>query len=596
MALDQRRRRARRRLAAIAFLSNIPLNPQDDLIQSIRPRSESRRAATDDQARSDRGQERARPSRRRHRSQKILVEGPSNEDQENEPVDGGGGATGQQADLSRESRLRPPRIAIAGRSSSASSGKLSSIKSNARARDSPSGASGQDQGQATAGQVTEAGVAPSTSNNKSGGYTRTRISRDTRVRNRRILLASSRRVPMTILSSIIKLYNNGSNNSSYNENNQRVEDTLGPGRRRNEGSTSRRRRDTSIKRQSSKSSKSGDKSRGGQDSSSRQQIDQTDLFALMHMEKPSAQDTSYATIFARPTRPPIPLNSNYNPSPMSQIMFHQASLGQQSPSSPPTLSPPFHAALKVPARDGAYEYQHTHQPIFGKASITTRPMSHHLGVLGSHTTGYCGCFKPKPKIYDSTQHVQGSTNQLPIDLTQQPYHAHLLDDPDLVAGKHATVLAFPSYISSVIEHVKPSDVKKELNERFKARYPNLQLTLSKLRSIKREMYQIGCAEQQLDQLIIAQAYVYFEKLCLKYLITKQNRKLCAGASLLISAKLNDIKGPELKTLIENIETAFRLKQRDLIAMEFGVIVALDFALHIPPYELFAHYERLIIEA
>ncbi|XP_063779660.1 CDK5 and ABL1 enzyme substrate 1 isoform X2 [Pseudophryne corroboree] len=190
--------------------------------------------------------------------------------------------------------------------------------------------------------------------------------------------------------------------------------------------------------------------------------------------------------------------------------------------------------------------------------------------------------------------IQGSTDTGSDIGDFIEYDPNLLDDPQWPCGKHKRVLIFPSYMTTVIEYVKPSDLKKDMNETFKEKFPYIKLTLSKIRSLKRDIRKLAQDDCGYEEPTVAMAFVYFEKLALKGKLNKQNRKLCAGACILLAAKIgSDLRKHEVKHLIDKLEEKFRLNRRELMAFEFPVLVALEFALHLPEHEVMPHYRRLV---
>uniref|UniRef100_A0A914VVS6 Cyclin N-terminal domain-containing protein n=1 Tax=Plectus sambesii TaxID=2011161 RepID=A0A914VVS6_9BILA len=173
------------------------------------------------------------------------------------------------------------------------------------------------------------------------------------------------------------------------------------------------------------------------------------------------------------------------------------------------------------------------------------------------------------------------------------YDPNLLDNPDFESGNHKTMLRFPGYMTSIMDYVDRYEMKKELNERFRQRFPHISLTYSKFKSIKREMAYIA-KECDVDAMPLAHAIVFFEKVVLKGLITKANRKLVSGAALLIAVKLNDIRSVQLSNVIDKIETVFRLSRKELMQFEIPLCVALDFNLKLPDWEIFPHYQKLML--
>jgi len=168
----------------------------------------------------------------------------------------------------------------------------------------------------------------------------------------------------------------------------------------------------------------------------------------------------------------------------------------------------------------------------------------------------------------------------------------LLDDPELMSGKHRTVLNLPSFIVSIVQYAKPAKVKKDINERFKEEFPAVTITLTKLRSLKAEILAIS-QKMLLDVAVIACAFVYFEKAVLKTKITKHNRKCIAGACLLLAIKFcDDIYSKNIKSCMEAITDQFRLSPKEIVCCELQLLVLLEFSLMIPMSELTPIYKRL----
>ncbi|XP_055747859.1 CDK5 and ABL1 enzyme substrate 2-like [Salvelinus fontinalis] len=173
------------------------------------------------------------------------------------------------------------------------------------------------------------------------------------------------------------------------------------------------------------------------------------------------------------------------------------------------------------------------------------------------------------------------------------YDPYLLSDPQWPCGRHKRVLIFSSYVTTVIEYVKPSDLKKDMNETFKEKFPYIKLTLSKIRSLKWEIRAVG-EECSLQPVTVAMAFVYFEKLVLQGRLNKQNRKLVSAACVLLAAKISsDLKKQEVRQLIDKLEERFRINSRELIPLEFPVLVALEMGLYLPDSKVMPHYRRLV---
>jgi hypothetical protein len=171
------------------------------------------------------------------------------------------------------------------------------------------------------------------------------------------------------------------------------------------------------------------------------------------------------------------------------------------------------------------------------------------------------------------------------------YHPDHLDNEEVFYGRRARIIHHMSYMVSVIEYRKAESEKKDLNKRFRDVFPHIRVTLSKIRSIKKEMRQVSM-DMQLDDGVLCYAFVYFEKMILMGKAHKSNRKFLAGASLLVAAKFLDIERSRIKSLIHEITSIMKISTKELLHSELPLLLGLQFSLFVPEHQYKRHWERL----
>eukprot|EP00835_Amoeboradix_gromovi_P004018 NODE_291_length_11621_cov_0.390557.p4 type:complete len:314 gc:universal NODE_291_length_11621_cov_0.390557:7913-8854(+) len=184
-------------------------------------------------------------------------------------------------------------------------------------------------------------------------------------------------------------------------------------------------------------------------------------------------------------------------------------------------------------------------------------------------------------------------------LRKSSYDPTFFEEITLKNSAKKTIYGLNGMLGSVISYTKPDDLVKEMNRVFKqmAVRSDIELsvdpslTLSQIRSIKRKITRIG-ADLDLEKVTTSSALVYYEKLCLNGVISKETRRLYGGVCLFLAAKVHEIKGFDFKTLGEYIRDVLDIDFKDILENEFIIFAQLEFELYLPSSELEYHMSKL----
>ena len=215
---------------------------------------------------------------------------------------------------------------------------------------------------------------------------------------------------------------------------------------------------------------------------------------------------------------------------------------------------------------------------------------------------------------DSSSDTSSSTSSSPSD-DESVYDPLFLDDPKIRNATNRKIMHLPGLISSTVPFIKKRELEIDLNEQFREKHPNINLTLSKIRSLKKKMLRVcfpptpfvnalifNNSNQEnafIECSTIAMAIVYLEKLILKNCVNNQNRRLIAATCLFVAFKLNYEGGGSNLTknfsdFWDAVEDNFSsVNRKQVLKFEFQLFAMLDFEINVPLSDLYPHMKRLL---
>ncbi|KAG2200458.1 hypothetical protein INT47_011438 [Mucor saturninus] len=250
--------------------------------------------------------------------------------------------------------------------------------------------------------------------------------------------------------------------------------------------------------------------------------------------------------------------------------------------------------IRQPKRRSEYynHNHHVHYPSYFHQHLSTMHLKHRKALSYGHFLS--------PQSEQVVPHPSSSSDEITPITKLLPRHVPSSYDPYYLDDE--TTLEYPNFMISsqgsiadinMIRASTSNAKKKELNELFRKTHPEIStnLTLSKINAIKSHLLQIGKV-MDLEISSVSHAFVYFEKLVLKHVVNKQNRKLLAACCLFLATKVNEPKGSWFKSLLETIHAELNVNSKDVRDYEFAVFADLDFNLYVPISEFMPHFERI----